>query len=315
MKKVTLFFLLTGLSLGLCAAGHRYSFAFVLNGNASGRVLIFFPFRVYYEAAAGVILRAETDEKGNTIFTSEGIDRTGYVLRTLGFSGKSLAVITADNDYEAGAAFAARRYAEWRAAVPEYAKHIKSWHNYPHRLVNPPPSLIRFERRDNGVHHHCTGELAVQYRYQPAQLGMFFFIYPMLTEMARFFDFPFLPHGVTDPAALPTEWNSEWIDLSRRLNTIGAITEKIVKKAVEFEQKEPFQVKFRVSAADAEQIEITGEAYPNVAVWKELTVRKFTRQVRLRRADGVLLSDDLFLEMRNPKGQGGYGRILLKLID
>ena len=36
---------------------------------------------------------------------------------------------------------------------------------------------------------------------------------------------------------------------------------------------------------------------------------------RVRRVDGALLLDELWVGIRNNKGQGGFGRLQLKLID
>jgi hypothetical protein len=37
--------------------------------------------------------------------------------------------------------------------------------------------------------------------------------------------------------------------------------------------------------------------------------------VRLRQADRALLEDEIWIGIRNSKGQGGFGRLWLKLIE
>jgi hypothetical protein len=44
-------------------------------------------------------------------------------------------------------------------------------------------------------------------------------------------------------------------------------------------------------------------------------IREAFRRVRVRFVDGVLLLDEIWLGIRNNKGQGGFGRLQLKLIN
>jgi hypothetical protein len=62
-------------------------------------------------------------------------------------------------------------------------------------------------------------------------------------------------------------------------------------------------------------MEICGEAFPDVPIWKNFMIREAFRRVRLRLADGALLLDELWVGIRNNKGQGGFGRLQLKLIN
>ena len=91
--------------------------------------------------------------------------------------------------------------------------------------------------------------------------------------------------------------------------------EKVVKSLVTVRQKSPFRLRFRVSASSPEAIEICGECFPDVSLWKDFMIREMFRRVRLRPADRALLDDEIWIGIRNSKGQGGFGRLQLKLID
>ncbi len=111
------------------------------------------------------------------------------------------------------------------------------------------------------------------------------------------------------------EWNGDELDLSADLNRAAGLLEKVVKSLVTVEQKYPFRLRFRVASSRAEEIEICGEGFPDVPLWKGFMIREMFRRVRLRPADGELLSDEIWLGIRNHKGQGGFGRLLLKRIN
>jgi hypothetical protein len=72
---------------------------------------------------------------------------------------------------------------------------------------------------------------------------------------------------------------------------------------------------FSVSASTAEEIEICGEAFPDVPLWKGFMIREVFRKVRLRAEDRMLLADGIWIGIRNNKGQGGFGRLQLKLVE
>ena len=82
-------------------ADPTYRLEYRICGSAVSRLLLFIPLRVYYDASAAIDLTARLRPDGSIAFSYAGIPRSAYVLRTLGFSGKTLALLSADRD-EAG---------------------------------------------------------------------------------------------------------------------------------------------------------------------------------------------------------------------
>jgi hypothetical protein len=138
----------------------------------------------------------------------------------------------------------------------------------------------------------------------------------MLAELLKLFNHPFLPAAESRrPGSFPAEWTGDALDLSGDMNRLAGLLEKAVKSLVSVQQKAPFHLRFRVASSAPEAIEICGECFPDVSIWKGFTIREMFRRVRLRAADRALLEDEIWIGIRNNKGQGGFGRLRLKLID
>ena len=76
----------------------KYCLDYQICGSAASRLLLFFPLRVYYDISASMNFSAYSQSDGKTRFVFENIPRSSYLLRTLGFGGKTLALLTADMD-------------------------------------------------------------------------------------------------------------------------------------------------------------------------------------------------------------------------
>jgi hypothetical protein len=83
---------------------------------------------------------------------------------------------------------------------------------------------------------------------------------------------------------------------------------------VTVKQQFPFRLKFRVSEYGPDEVEICGEAFPDVQVWKNFMIREVFRRLRVRLVDGAMVLDEIWIGLRNNKGQGGFGRLRLLLI-
>jgi hypothetical protein len=294
----------------------RYRLDYQICGSAVTRLLFFFPLRVYYDASAAMNLTASLQPDGKTRFVFEGIPRSVYLLRTLGFSGKTLAVLTADAA-EAGTGLSSDNIvAFWQKEAPEFAARIKNIKKFPHLLVMGGKDGLGFNRDGEGRYENFVLNLAPRYVHYPSQTGIYFNIFPMLGELLSMLNHPFTPGmGISQARQFPAEWYGDWLDFSSDMNRLGQRLEKIVKSLVTIEQRFPFRLKFRVSENGPEEMEVCGEAFPDVTLWKNFMIREIFRRVRLRLADGVLVSDEIWVGIRNNKGQGGFGRLQLKLTD
>jgi hypothetical protein len=317
MKKL----LLPVLALILAASGlpaqSRYSLEYQISGSAVSRLLFIFPLRVYYDTSASIHFKAAPRADGGTRFVFEELSRSAYLVRTLGFSGKTLAVLTADTDSARAESFRESLLARWRMEVPEFAQRAKSVKKFPHGLLMNGKEGLAFTRNGQGGYGDFVKNLQTRYVHYPSQTGIYFNIFLMLEDFLDIMDHPFLPQGL-DLARVrefPVSWNGDRLDLSRALNRLGTRLEKVVSSLVTIEQQYPFRMAFRVAETGPEEVEICGEAFPDVPIWKSFMIREVIRRVRVRLADGALLQDEIWIGIRNSKGQGGFGRLQLKRID
>jgi hypothetical protein len=298
-------------------AGPSYRLEYQLCGAAVSRVLLLFPLRVYYDASVAVDLTAGRQADGSTCFAYAGLPRPAYIVRTLGFGGKAVAVLTVGEDEGSQEPFAGELLAQWRKLAPEFAARAKTIKKFPHRLLATGPLPFGFVRDAAGRYGDFVLGMEPRYRHYPARTGIYFNVFPLLADLLKLLNQPFVPgdprHALSAP--LPAEWSGDAMDLSSDLNRAAGMLEKVVKSLVTVEQKFPFRLRFRVTANRADEIEICGEGFPDVPLWKGFMIREVFRRVRLRPADGELLSDEIWLGVRNHKGQGGSGRLSLRRIE
>jgi len=297
-------------------AGTSYRLEYSIRGGAISRLLFIFPLRVFYEASAAVDLTAISQEDGSICFAFARVPRTCFILRTLGFSGKTLALLTVGENEDGSEAFAEEILSLWRSRTPEFAERIKTVKKFSH-LLAPGSHSFAFERDAAGFYRDFLVGLEPRYRHYPAKTGLYFKVFPMLANLLKLLNHRFLPSGsaLGGGAVLPAEWDGDELDFSSELNQAAGLLEKQVKSLVAVDQKFPFRLRFHVVSAGAEEIEICGEGHPDVPLWKGFMLREVFRRVRLRPADRELLSDEIWMGIRNAKGQGGFGRLLLKKID
>jgi hypothetical protein len=315
MKRIPLIALLLFLAMSGFAAELRYILDYQISGSASSRLLFFFPLRIYYDISAAVHFKADHQPDGKTRFVFESIPRSAYLMRTLGFSGKTLALLTADMDEVRADLFRDSILSTWRKEVPEYAERVKNVKKFPHLLVNQGKEGLSFTRNGEGRYGNFSLNLENRYVYFPSRTGIYFNVFLMLEDMLNMMNHPFMPGpDISLVRGFPMTWIGDALDFSPALNQLGARMEKIVKSLVTVEQRSPFRMKFRISENGPDDVEICGEAFPDVPLWKSFMIREAFRRVRVRLADGVLLLDELWIGVRNNKGQGGFGRLQLKLI-
>lgn len=317
MKKLSLLALSLLLATMAIGAQSRYSLDYQISGSAVSRLLFFFPLRIYYDMSASIHFKAVPQPNGKTWFVYEKLPRSAYLMRTLGFAGKTLALLTADTDDARAEGFRNSILAQWQREVPDFAERVKSVKKFPHRLLKGGKDGLRFTMDSQGGYGDFLLNLQTRYVHYPSSTGIYFNIFLMLEDFLNIMDHPFLPPGlgISRLREFPASWKGERLDFSRALNQLGTRMEKVVNSLVTIEQQFPFQMTFRVSEIGPDEIEICGDAFPDVPIWKSFMIREIVRRVRLRLADGALLLDELWIGVRNSKGQGGFGRLQLKLID
>lgn len=309
-----LIFLLTAAALP--ASELTYRLEYQICGSAVSRLLLIIPIRVYYDASAAVDLTARLQPDGSAAFTFSCIPRPAYILRTLGFSGRTLALLSADRDERDGTLLADQLLLQWRKEAPEFADHVKTVKKFPHRLTATGPQAFAFVRDNRGQYDNFMVGLEPQYKYYPAQTGIYFKVFPMLAELLKMLNHRFTPGRDDAPfAPFPEEWSGDELDFSANLNRVAALLEKIVKTKVKVQQKSPLRLLFHVAPGDSAELEICGESYPDAPLWKGFVIKEIIRRVRLRQVDRALLADELWMGIRNGKGQGGFFRLQLRMIE
>jgi len=299
--------------------GQRYNFTYLIKGNASSKILLFFPFRVSFEMSASVNFSSERKGRDTMAFTFADLPQAAYLVRTLGFSGHELAILAVDYDTDRALRFAEKKYPEWQKDTPAYAARIKKVKKFPHRLTDVGGQGLVFERDSTGVQRNCRSGLGVKYRYYPSKHNLYFNVFPIAAEMLALYDHPVLPPGADlgklAAGAMAAEWDSPWLDYSGALNRIGAWMEKVVKSLVTVEQRWKFRLHYRIDRFVFPEIDICGEAHPDVTIWKSYMIRDMVRRLRFRLPGNVLVQDDIWISLRNGKGQGGDAYLSLRLVE
>jgi hypothetical protein len=297
---------------GMAAEKYRLSFSF--SGQAQGKILIFFPFRFSYEAAAELQLRADPDGQGGLNFRFDGVSKPGYVMRTLGFSGKAFVIVTAHEQHQIGEAFGKERVARWLEDNPTYSKHFRKVKYLSFTVDNRVPESFVFHRNAGGLVSQAASSLALRYKHHPQEIGIYFRVYALFAEMLGLFNHRVWPENQT-AMSLPPEWSRNSIDLSEVLLRVGAQTEKIVASSVKFDQDRPFAMVYRVLGSDGDSIEIIGKNQGTPRIWRNFHIMSCDRRISLRSRDGLVLRDELKLVIGNDKKQGGGGYLLLERME
>lgn len=316
MKKFFSFFLFLYLAAAAPAAELCYRLEYQICGSAISRLLFIFPLRLYYDTAAVIRFTASVQPDGTTRFVFDCLPRAAYLLRTLGFSGKTLALLSADTDEARAGLQRQEVLANWRKEAPEFTGRIKNIKQFPHLLVGGGQGGLSFTRYGDGRYGEFSLGLETRYLHHPAQTGVYFNVFPMLENILTILSHPFTPGlAIAEIRRFPETWEGDGLDFSSGLNNLAERLEKVVKSLVTVKQQFPFRMLFRVLENGPEEVEICGEAFPDVPIWKNFMIREARRRVRVRLADGALLLDEIWVGIRNNKGQGGFGRLQLKLIN
>ncbi len=307
--------ILTASAIQSIAAAELYEMSYEIYGSAKGRVLLIFPYRVYYSSAASLTFSTSPVKNGGNLFTLYDVGRTGYMIRTLGFSGRSLGIMTADNDVSRGKNLSAELKKEFSLKAPEYSKFIRksSWNNF---LFNKIQSSIKFLRSSNGINSKMKYRLWLKRSPGEKPLRINFNIYRILGEVIRSFKHSFLPAGknISDLiTAGKMKWTSGKIDFSEMLARSALYSAAIFKKIKRLKQEKPFYADFSSRLSKNGYLKIKGSAEPDVSVWGSFRIKKFIRNVIIRIKDQKLISDNILIEVYNDAGQGGTFRTTLQI--
>lgn len=301
------------LAISLCASDSDfYRFSYELRGDAETRILFIFPLKVYFESVMTVTLQADSINDREQSFRLTQIPEPAYILRTLGFGGKEAVLLFAAASNERNDRFFKEKTEEWNRRAPRYAERVKKMHRYQYRITGIEPGALRFIRSVEGFHHDIHYSLGLDSMFSH-QHSIYFKILPMMQLLLSFYDHSYLPPGGLNHIS-EGGWSSEPLDFSEKLNAAGALMEKAVEDLVTIRQKRPLKLYFKEIMGNPDQLVIEGNAEDRAGLWKGFFIQDCRRLIRLRRRDFRLLEDMLYLNIRDEKGRGGYGKMDLKII-
>ncbi len=291
-----------------------YELSFKMSGSAKGHILLIFPYRVFYSSDASLLFKCHKNDRGTT-FELFDVPRTGRLIRTLGLTGRSLGVFTADNNVKNGENLYKNIIANFKTIAPKYSKYIKRtyWNNYYFNKIN---KRITFVRTNQGITKDLKYDFWLKKSPAKKKLKASFNIYLILGEIIKAYNHSFLPpdRKLSDIVGSETSWMSEDIDFSETLRKATLHAAAIFKRIKPIKQKHPFRVTYNASTNRKGTVIIKGETNPEVFVWGSFKITYFSRVVKIRIKDQKLISDSMKIDIFNKSGKGGsfYASILLK---
>jgi hypothetical protein len=295
----------------------KYNYEYKFKGQSKGKFLLIVRYRFYFEAFASIILEAKRINQNDCIFNYNGLNKTGYLARTSGFSGRSLFLLTADEDLIRGDETLKNKIIYFKEKVPYYSKYIRKVKTSRYEVTSKGEEAISFVRSNLGIHENFLFDLKKVNRDEQKKINIYFNVFKILMETLSVYNHSFLPGGINDgkEIEMPQEWTSSELDFTSSLNKIIRLAARVTEKHIRMKQKKTFKLKFKVEASNDQFIQIKGVANPGARIWSGMKILSFTRDIKIRTADHVLLEDKIFVEIKNKKGNGGEAVLSLKLME
>jgi hypothetical protein len=278
--------------------------------------LIFFRYRIYYEATASIDMIAEKRADSNTYdFFCDSV-KNAYVARTLDFGGKKMCLMNADYDYQKNIKYA-QEVLSYLKTIPYYSQYMKSCGIYPYEITSKDRNTIKFSRDQGGVVRNVVADMKLVRKFDDKKFVTYFHVDKIMAEMLKCYNHSIFPRQRAEElqSYMNTEWFSIQLDYSATMNEISRLISTFTEKHVNFEQEDFFRLKYRVVYSNPWMIHIIGEIYPNIKIWSDWKLKKVIRSVKFNLKDFILLEDELTADIRNKKENGGTLHMILKKID
>lgn len=277
----------------------KYRFEYTFCGETTGVILLFFRYRVFFYINASVLLEAKKVDEKTLQFNFIDIDKTGYIIRTWGFSGKTLITGAADYDLEKTRQILDKGFLMFKEKAPDFARVIKRQKVFPFKILSRGKNVMTFKREINGIHRDCSLDMQLKSVKYKRKYDFYFKIYPMLLEMVKIYNHSFFPGKIEKISQMEPdiEWQSPALDFTGNMNRVGSHAASIVDKYVTFKQRRPFKLSYRVVSREPGRLTVHGEAVPRVKIWKGYKVLKVNRTIKIRLPDGAALEDNFYVEI------------------
>jgi len=292
-----------------------YRFHYTFQGGTTGTLLLIFRYRFFTSVNASVFFEALPAEDNSLRFRFKDIDGTGYILRTWGFSGRTLVMAAVDYDLKKGDLLLKRDMELLRQKDPQYAKLIKHRKKYLFRLTSRAADAITFTREKDGRHIEESVNMPVKKIRFEEKFGVNVKIFEMLLEMVKLSNHSLFPGFDLSQLKPGAQNRSVPLDFSKNLDRIGGMAARVIEKYIRFKQERPFSLHYNVLEGSPGTVLIKGEAAPEVTIYGNFKIKTVSRVVRIRKSDGVLLEDGVEVTIGNKKGKGGFARCKMELVQ
>jgi len=314
--KFALFFAVWLFSLLVFSEKLKYNFSYSLNGDNHGWLLFIIPYRTYYESFASVNFEAQRMDDDSFMFYFSDIPELGHMMRTSGFSGRSLVILTAGYNLNRSLDFSKKKLADFYKIAPYYSKFIKKKRPFLFKIFPNSKNSIRFKRDPSGKHSDFFIDFKLRFQYYPEVLNIDFNIYKILLEMLKVYNHKFSPNiKINRLNENPqNKWQSSPLNYSNNLNRIVRMAARIMKKLPRFRQKHDFELEYKINKINQKTIIIQGSKKQDLKIWGKFAIKNYSRKIQIRLKDNVLIEDSITIKIRNPKGNGLNAELSLKLI-
>lgn len=295
----------------------KYRFEYTFFGETTGVFLLFFRYRVFFYVNASVLLAAKKIDQNTFQFNFIDIDKTGYIIRTWGFSGKTLITGAADYDLEKAQQILDKGFSMFKEKAPDFARVNKRQKVFPFKILSRGKNVMTFKREINGIHRDVSLDMQLKSVKYERKYDFYFKIYPMMLEMVKIYNHSIFPGNIKNISQLEPgmKWQSPALDFSDNMNGVGSYSAYLVDKYVTFRQRRPFKLSYRVVSGEPGKRIIHGEAAPVVKIWAGYKVLQVNRTIEIRLADGAALEDSFFVKIGKAEEKGGFAQCSLTLIQ
>jgi hypothetical protein len=302
-----------------------YRFSFKISGGARGRILLIIPYRFYYEASAAIDFLATRRSDGTLDFRYADLPEAGYMMRTTGFSGRSVIILTAHYKKERHLPAANRVFEMFLGEASEYSRRVKRVFKHPFEVIYGQNYPFGFTRCVGGIHHDVYDHILLNYAGGAKKFKVYFNVYKIMAALLQVYDHSCLPNGGRgklldmvagwDEETQKIEWRSAGVNLSSALNRVAGKASRMAERYADLRQESEFHLNYSLAAVNHNYIELTGEARPNAIVSGDLAITRFSRRVRLSADELHLQEDTITVEILTPGGKGGSAILSLRKSD
>ncbi|MBN1197573.1 MAG: hypothetical protein JXA62_09220 [Candidatus Aminicenantes bacterium] len=316
MRNLIRLFCVVLITMTVCLqSAEHYRFTYQLHGAANGHILLIIPYRAFYRSQASAIFQVCSQESEEREFVLDKIDQTGIMMRTTGFSGHTLVILTADKDFKLGIRNGRKLWRKWRQQLSYYPRFVRRVKDFQFRFHGPLRGGIRFRRTKGGIHSDRCYAMDVRFRHAPEELRIDFNLYRIMVEMIGLFNHAIRPprhaFDIQSGSIISGLWSSPPLDFSQSINAIAALASRFVKGLKAFRQEKPFHLLYHLEPSLPGTIQICGTAEPRIAIWGRFRIQRFTRRVIMDAHSGRLLRDEL--QTLISKGSRGNMTVIARL--